>query len=294
MPRLRPLQVGFKTRPAGVDWERLVAIWEQADDLPVFTSGWLWDHFTMGLEPGGEGSLEAWTLASALAARTRRLRLGHMVLGNSHRQPALLAWMAAALDHVAAGRLILGLGTGWHEAEHRAMGMELPPIGERISNLEAGVRAIRGIWAAAEPWSFEAGALHLENALMRPPPFTPGGPPIWLGTQGRRRGLRIVAELADGWITNAGLVPGFVPAYRELRDTLARRCDEAGRDVGSLTIAVQLPLDGRTNADVIAEAGELAREGVDLVALVIDAPLGPAELLRVGREVAAPILDAFG
>jgi alkanesulfonate monooxygenase SsuD/methylene tetrahydromethanopterin reductase-like flavin-dependent oxidoreductase (luciferase family) len=294
MSRSRPLEVGFKTRQAGVDWPTLAAVWEQADDLPAFSSGWLWDHFTVGLESTGGGSLEALTLATALAGRTDRLRLGHMVLGNTHRDPAILAWMAATLDHVAEGRFILGLGAGWHADEHRALGLRLSPIGERIGRLRDAVRAMRGIWQAREAWSFEGEWVSLASVRMEPEPFTPGGPPIWLGTQGRARGLRIVAELADGWITNAGLVADFVPLFRELRDALARHCADVGRDLASLTIAVQLPLDGRPDDAVIAEATELAREGANLVAFVVDARLGPPEIQRVAREIAAPLLDAFG
>ena len=122
------MRIGFKTSQTDVDLETLLATWAFADaDLPVFDSGWIFDHFVALGESSGP-SHEAIALAGALAARTRRLQFGHMVFGNTYRHPAVLANAAVTLDHLAPGRFVLGLGAGWHEEEHAMYGMPLPPI----------------------------------------------------------------------------------------------------------------------------------------------------------------------
>ena len=116
-PRLVGMKIGFKTSQTNVDWPTLAATWELADERPILDSGWLFDHF-VALGEGGGGSHEAFTMLAALAARTTRLQLGHLVLSNTYRHPALTAKSAATVDHIAPGRFVLGLGAGWHEGEH--------------------------------------------------------------------------------------------------------------------------------------------------------------------------------
>lgn len=285
------LKVGFKTRPVGVDWHRLREIWELGDQLELFDSAWLFDHFAATVEPEGFGSHEGWTLAAALAARTRRLEFGHLVLGNTYRHPALLAKMAATMDHIAEGRFILGLGAGWHADEHRMFGWELPTIGDRLTMLEASVSVLRGLWRSREPYSFEGGGYRLTEARFEPPPYTPGGPRIWLGTQGRRRGLRIVAQYADGWNTNAYLDDSFVAEFHDLRDALRRHCESVGRDPEEIEISAQVFTPGRSAKEVIDQASALAAEGVQHLIFIIDARRGADELMRVAHKIVRPVLE---
>ena len=248
------VRFGFKTSQWGVDWPTLLATWELADSLPSLDSGWLFDHFSgiADRAPTPDGSHEGWTVASAVATRTRRLRFGHLVLGNTHRHPALLARMAATIDHVAGpDRFILGLGTGWLASEHEMFGWSLPPLSDRMTMLESSVQVIKGMWAAPTGFSFEGAPYALRHARCEPAPLTAGGPPIWLGTQGLRRGLRIVARHADGWNAN-----GDFASYLEKRDALLRHCDEVGRDPAAIEISAQL-LDDRSNAELVEEANRL-------------------------------------
>src|SRR6187397_1358802 len=113
------MRIGFKTSQTNVDWPTLRETWQLGDTLEVFDSGWIFDHFV--------------ALGDALAVLTMRLQFGHLVIGNTYRHPAVVANMGATLDHLAPGRFVLGLGAGWHEEEHAMYGMELPPIGERIT-----------------------------------------------------------------------------------------------------------------------------------------------------------------
>ena len=179
------ISIGFKTSPQDVDWSTLDATWVAAGELAVFDSAWANDHLT---DPGmvrGGSSVEALTMVAALAHRVPGRWIGHVVLSNTFRHPTLLAKAATALDHITGGRFILGLGAGWHKDEHRAYGIPLPPIGERISRLESAVRVIRALHSPEA--STDAGVTvddrwyPLRGAVNLPGPLTPGGPPIWLG-----------------------------------------------------------------------------------------------------------------
>jgi alkanesulfonate monooxygenase SsuD/methylene tetrahydromethanopterin reductase-like flavin-dependent oxidoreductase (luciferase family) len=280
------LRIGFKTAQFDVDWPTLLDIWQLADELPVFDSGWLLDHF-VALGADGGGSHEGWTLATALAARTNRLQLGHLVLGNTYRHPALLARMAATLDHVAEGRFVLGLGAGYHAHEHGMYGWRLPPAKERMTMLESAVRVLRALWTNPHGVSLDAPPYRLEKATCEPPPLTAGGPRIWLGTQGPR-GLRIAAALADGW-NHTGAPETFVAK----RDVLLRHCDQIGRDPAEIEITAQVFLQGADYPALVDTATAYARNGAGHLILIMPAADGTAGLRRLAERAAAPLRERF-
>jgi alkanesulfonate monooxygenase SsuD/methylene tetrahydromethanopterin reductase-like flavin-dependent oxidoreductase (luciferase family) len=281
------MKIGFKTSQTDVDWPTLLATWELADEMPVFDSGWIFDHF-VALGEGGGGSHEAFVTLAALAARTKRLQLGHLVLGNTYRHPALTAKSGATMDHVSGGRFVLGLGAGWHEEEHAMYGMTLPPIGERITMLESATRLIKSVWQSPSGVTLDAPPYSFRDAVCNPPPLTPGGPPIWLGSQGLVRGLRITAELADGW--NQTGDPG---SFVEKRDALLRHCEAVGRDPGEIEISAQAFVRDRYEA-TLEVAAHYLREGAHHVILVMRADQGPEGLKRLAHEVAEPLREQFG
>jgi alkanesulfonate monooxygenase SsuD/methylene tetrahydromethanopterin reductase-like flavin-dependent oxidoreductase (luciferase family) len=282
------MKIGFKTSQTNVDWPTLLATWELADaELGVFDSGWIFDHF-VALGPDAGPCHEGWTVATALAARTRRLQFGHLVLGNTYRQPALLARMAATLDVVANGRFVLGLGAGWHEAEHAMYGWPLPPIGERITMMENAVRVLRALWSEPGGATLSAPPYELRDATCDPPPLTPGGPKIWLGTQGMKRGLRITAELADGWNHT-----GDPATFTTKRDALLRFCEAAGRDPAEIEISAQVfPQDDSAAMREVALG--LANQGAHHLILMMPATAGPDGLRRLATEVAEPLREQLG
>jgi alkanesulfonate monooxygenase SsuD/methylene tetrahydromethanopterin reductase-like flavin-dependent oxidoreductase (luciferase family) len=282
------VKIGFKTSQVNVDWPTLLATWELGDTLEVFDSGWIFDHFVALGEEGG-GSHEAFVLAAALAVRTQRLQFGHLVLSNTYRHPALVAKMGATLDHLAPGRFVLGLGAGWHEGEHAMYGLELPPIGERISMMESAVRVIRALWREPGGVTLEAPPYRLTDAVCDPPPVTPGGPPIWLGTQGMRRGLRIVAELADGW-NQTGDPSTFVAK----RDALLRHCEAVGRNPDEIEISAQAFLRDDDYDALLETASGFARDGAHHLILLMPAEQGPAGLMRLAERAAIPLRERFG
>jgi alkanesulfonate monooxygenase SsuD/methylene tetrahydromethanopterin reductase-like flavin-dependent oxidoreductase (luciferase family) len=286
-----PLQVGFKTSQWGVSWATLLATWELADELPILDSGWLFDHFTAIRDrvPTAEGVHEAMVTAAALAARTRRLRFGHTVLGATHRHPALVASMGATIDHVAGpGRFVLGLGAGWLEHDHERFGWELPPVAERIERLQASVRIIRGMWREPDGITLEAGPYRVDRARTLPPPVTPGGPPIWLGAQGPK-GLDLIARAADGW--NANLP---VEAFPDRLDLLRRRCEAAGRDPDEIEVSAQVMGLDRPAAELVDEATRYVRGGARHVIFIIRASDGPDGLLAFIDEVVTPLRERVG
>src|SRR4029077_7911950 len=129
--------IAFKTTPIDVSWDVLVSIWQAAGELDVFSAGWVADNLADApLERSGQ-SWEAFTLMAALAHHVPGKWLGHAVLANTFRHPAIVAKQATVMDHVTGGRFIVGLGAGWHEGEHEAFGIPLPPTRERIDRLES-------------------------------------------------------------------------------------------------------------------------------------------------------------
>ena len=145
------VHLGFKTSPQDVDWATLDATWKLAGELDVFESAWMNDHLT-DLSASGGPSFESLTLSAALAHRVAGKWIGHAVLSNTFRHPAVLAKAATVMDHVTGGRFILGLGAGWHDGEHRAFGIPLPPIGERIDRLAAALELLeRPVLARGRP-----------------------------------------------------------------------------------------------------------------------------------------------
>lgn len=280
------MRIGFKTSQTNVDWPTLRATWELGDILPVFDSAWIFDHF-VALGPDGGRCHEAFALLGALAALTQRLQIGHLVLGNTYRHPALVAKSGATLDHVSGGRFVLGLGAGWHEGEHEMYGMVLPPIGERITMLDSAVRVIKALWESPRGVSLDVPPYRLVDAVCDPPPLTPGGPPIWLGTQGSR-GLRIVAERADGWNQT-----GEPSTFLAKRDILLRHCEAVGRDPEEIEISAQAFLRGDDYATMLDTAATFAEAGADHVVLIFPAAEGPDGLSRLAERVATPLRERF-
>src|SRR6202023_393933 len=119
------MRFAFKTAPQNTTWRDMLAVWQEADDIDLFESGWAFDHFSPLLSDSAGPCLEGCVTLTALAQATSRLRLGTLVTGIHYRHPAVLANMVATLDIVCRGRLELGIGAGWNEEESGAYGIEL-------------------------------------------------------------------------------------------------------------------------------------------------------------------------
>src|SRR5690349_15795268 len=143
-----------------------------------------------------------------MAAHTSRMRVGMIVLGVTYRHPALVANMAATIDHVSGGRLEFGLGAAWYELEHDQYGIPFPRIGDRMDMLDEACRIVRSLWTEKRT-TFEGEHYRLRDALCEPKPLQ-AHLPLIVGGSGERRTLRIVAEHADGWNS----LPSSVEQYR--------------------------------------------------------------------------------
>jgi probable F420-dependent oxidoreductase len=235
-----------------VSWDSLL-VWARRAEALGYDSVWISDHYFLSLARYGGpdepyGSPEAMTALAALAAVTERVRLGALVLAAGFRHPALLAKEAVTVDLLSGGRLEVGLGAGWYEAEYEAFGHPFGTPGERFEVLEESVEVLARLWGPEEPVTWEGRRFRLSEAYCRPRPARPGGPPIWIGGKGGPRLLRLVARRAAGWNTVWAWTP---EAYGERSRALDQACERAGRDPSTVRRSVGLyTLVGEDDADV--------------------------------------------
>jgi len=198
-----------------------------------FESLWVMDHFYQLPALGGPSQpmLESYTLLGGLAARTSRIRLGTMVTGVTYRNPALLAKIVTTLDVISAGRAMLGIGAAWYDVEHEGLGVEFPPVRERMDRLEEAVQICRAMFREDEV-TFEGRYYSVHGARNLPRPVQPGGPPILIGGGGERRTLALVARYAD--YCN---IVGDVDTIRHKIGVLHEHCRAVGRDPASITVS---------------------------------------------------------
>jgi alkanesulfonate monooxygenase SsuD/methylene tetrahydromethanopterin reductase-like flavin-dependent oxidoreductase (luciferase family) len=231
------------TAPQHVTYADVLAVWEEADAIPQIVHAWLFDHL-MPIAGGRTGPIfEGWTLLGALAARTRRLRLGLLVTSNRFRPPTMLAKIAATVDHVAGGRLDFGIGAGSRPSlpearrEYDANGLPYLDATDATGSLEEACTIIRRLWADTEPFDFDGTYHHLSGAVCNPLPIQRPHPPILIGGRATAT-LRIAARHADIWN-----VPGGDVADATARmGLLDRFCDELDRDPATITRSIVLPV----------------------------------------------------
>ncbi|HET7678066.1 MAG TPA: TIGR03560 family F420-dependent LLM class oxidoreductase [Candidatus Limnocylindrales bacterium] len=255
---------------------------EQAgwDDL------WTWDHLLAIFGPWEQPILEGWSLLSAWAAVTERIRVGLMVGANTFRDPGLVAKLAVTLDHVSGGRAVLGIGGAWFEREHDAFGIHFGSgFGERLDRLDEAVMLLRRL-LDGERFSHEGRFYRLHDALCAPRPVQPHLP-ILVGGSGPRKTLRTVALRADAWNTS-----GHLEEVRTKVANLERHCAEVGRDPAAIERTVSFPMLIRDTreaaeaafAELLAHNGATDAGNVPLL-------LGPPEVIA---EAIAPYRDELG
>jgi F420-dependent oxidoreductase-like protein len=197
-----------------------------------FDSVFLMDHFYQlpGLGGADDKMLEGYTLLGALAARTKKVTLGTLVTGVTYRNPALLAKEVTTLDILSSGRAVLGIGAAWYDVEHEGLGVDFPPVAERMDRLEEAVQICRLMFTEERP-TFEGRYYRIKEARNIPRPVQPGGPKIMIGGSGPKRTLRAVAKYAD--ISN---VFGGPDTLRKNVEILHNHCADVGRDPAEITV----------------------------------------------------------
>jgi F420-dependent oxidoreductase-like protein len=195
-----------------------------------FDSVWVPDHLmqTPVVAPSTEPMLESYTTLGALAALTRRVRLGALVGGAAYRNATLLGKAVTTLDIISGGRAVLGIGAGWYEDEHVGYGYHFGSAPERFARLEEAISIVRSMFTQ-ERTTFDGQTFSAVAALNSPRPVQAGGPPLLIGGSGEKRTLRLVARHAD--ICN---VTGNPDRIRHLMEVLDGHCDAVGRKPGEI------------------------------------------------------------
>jgi alkanesulfonate monooxygenase SsuD/methylene tetrahydromethanopterin reductase-like flavin-dependent oxidoreductase (luciferase family) len=273
MPQAPRPRFGIATAPQQVSYHDVLRVWREADTIPQIEHAWLFDHLMpIGGDPAGP-IFEGWTLLSALAAQTQRLRLGLLVTSNRFRPPAMLAKIAATVDIVSGGRLDFGIGAGsrpdipWARREYEANGLPYHDFGHSVGSLAEACTVIRRLWTETEPFDFEGSYIQLTGAFCNPKPVQRPYPPILIG--GRSAAvLRVVAEQADLWNIPGGDIDDVISRSA----LLDRYCTEIGRDPASVTRSIYLPVSYDQPASTRDAIGEAIGAGFGHIVLGLPAP----------------------
>lgn len=240
---------GWRLDLVGIDpaaqWGVMRDLAQRADAGSAWDSLWVCDHFHTIPLPSAEATHEAWTLMSAFAASTSRIRLGQMCTAMSYRNPVYLAKVAATVDLISDGRVEMGIGGGWYEHEWRAYGYGFPTAGDRLGRLDEGVQIFRQAWTTGTA-TLDGKHYQVNGAIVRPLPLQEGGIPLWIAGGGEKVTLRIAAKYAQYANFN-----GDPEGFTHKSEVLRAHCADVGTDFDSIvrtanyTVAI-----GATEAEV--------------------------------------------
>lgn len=242
-------------------WPTANQSWSDLSDVAAHAAatGWdgLWiaDHFMSPSPPVDVPTLECWTVLAGLATSVPRVRLGSLVTGNTYRHPAVLANMAATVDHLSGGRVVLGLGAGWQQNEHAAYGIELFDVPQRLAHLDEACAVVRQLLDQPRA-DFEGRYYRVTDAAMEPKPVQ-AHLPLLIGGAGEKVTLRIVARRADEW--NTWGRPEFLAQKGAVLD---KHCEALGRDPASVFRSAQVLVDLDGAGTPMPERMPLVRVGV--------------------------------
>jgi F420-dependent oxidoreductase-like protein len=255
---------------------------------------WLRDHF---MPHQGDTTVpfnEAWSTLAAIAATVPRVRLGVLVTGNTYRHPVVLAKMAATIDVISGGRLVLGIGGAWQESEHVAYGIPFYTVGERLRRMEEACQIITSLFEN-EKTTFEGRYYQLKDAPLSPKPLQRPRPPLLVGGRGEKVTLRIAAQYADEW--NVGGTP---EVYAHKSSVLEKHCADVGRDPSEIKRSVgafYLVTDDPVEIDNIDRSGfgtmDLFAGTADEIKAVVKRydELGVDELVVTSVNVGDPVAE---
>jgi F420-dependent oxidoreductase-like protein len=249
----------FTEPQQGAAYDDLLAV-ARATESAGFDAFFRSDHFLrMGDVDGLPGPSDAWITLAGLARETERIRLGTLVTAATFREPGILAVEVAGVDQMSGGRIELGLGTGWYEAEHTAVGVPFRTLGERFERFEEQLQIIRGMWEtpAGESFSFKGRHYELTDSPGLPKPAQSPRPPIIIGGGGPKRTPRLAAEHADEF--NLGF--RGVDAFVVQRDRVRAACEAVDRDPATMIFSVaQVAVLGDDAATLERRATAIGRE----------------------------------
>ncbi len=288
MTQKKHLSFGIKTSPQHTTYEGMLSVWQEADAEPAIEHAWLFDHFFPLSGDTSGPCLEGWTLLSAFAALTKRLRLGIMVTGNTYRHPAVLANMGATVDIISQGRLDFGIGAGWNEQEHTAYGIPLYTTGERIRRLGEACEMIKRMWTEAAP-DFEGRYYQLKQAYCEPKPIQKPYPPFVIGGGGEQLTLRIVARYADVW----NMAGGPPEVFKHKSEVLDGHCVTIGRDPATITRSIQIPVNPDNLSETRSAVQSFIEVGATHFILNLRAPYTQGISHHLVTEVIEPLKSTY-
>jgi probable F420-dependent oxidoreductase len=302
----RPCRIGIQLPEVErrVGWDELTTMARRAEDVG-FDSLWLGDHLLYDLPGiGPRGPWEVWTSLAALAMVTERVELGPLVASTAFHEPTMLAKQAATVDAISGGRLIVGLGAGWNEREFRAFGF---PFDRRVDRFAEAFTIIRTLLTEGRI-DFEGEFHRVDDCVIDPPPTRPGGPPLLVGSIGRRM-LSLTAPHMDAWNVWWADHGNSPEGWVELNERVTAACEAVGRNPSEVTrtsaVLVQMsggrgrvmgndqrrevaPISGSVE-EMAGRLSEFARAGVEHLQLVVD-PITLESIDTLGEVLA--VLDA--
>ncbi|WP_284743797.1 LLM class flavin-dependent oxidoreductase [Amycolatopsis sp. RTGN1] len=278
---------GILTAPMNVGYDEILRVWREADEIPEIEHAWLFDHLMpIGGDPDGP-IFEGWTLLSALAAQTERMRLGLLVTSNRFRPPAVLAKIATTVDIVSGGRLDFGIGAGSRPShplarrEYDGHGLPYHSQDDAVAALAEACTVIRRLWTEDEPFDFDGEYVKLKGAFGNPKPVQRPHPPIMIGGRASAT-LRVVAEHADLWNIPGG---GDIDDLAGRSKLLDRFCAEIGRDPAEITRSIFLPVDYDKPAATREKIEEAAGAGFGHIVLGLANPYPDGVVRWVADEL---------
>jgi F420-dependent oxidoreductase-like protein len=275
------MRFGLDVAQQRMPWDELVRRVQLAEELG-FDGAWGFDHFQPMYGEGPGETFEGMTTLAALAGVTTRIRLGLLVTGVTYRHPSVLAAQALTIDHASHGRLELSLGAAWFDKEHHELGIPFPPTRERFDLLEDTLGIVTRLFTG-DVVTYEGHVVSLRDAQLQPAPVQRPHPPIWIGGNGPRRTLPLVAKYADVWHSF-----GTPNSLRDSYERIDQLASEAGRDPSDIVRAGSLSLDDIETASKHAAKWREAGYGY----LVCGWPAaGDAQVERFARDVMPGFTD---
>lgn len=281
------LRFGVQTPPQNATYSEIQQVWQEADELG-FDTAFVFDHFIpIRSDPSGP-CLEGWTLLAALAAQTKNVRVGVLVTGNTYRAPAVLAKMAATVDHISGGRLILGLGAGWFELEHKAYGIPYDTAGIRARRLVEAVELMKLLFAQ-EKSTYAGKYYQLQDAPFEPKPLQKPHPPILIGGMGPRVIQPLAARHANIW--HFSVPDGDPAAAKQMCSQFDAICRQVGRDPAAVEKSISLrgPQLSESAEKVRSQVQALVDAGIQHFILSLYPTYDP----KVVRRFATEVMPAF-
>jgi F420-dependent oxidoreductase-like protein len=253
----------FTEPQQGADYATLLAVAKATEDLG-FDAFFRSDHYLkMGDVSGLPGPTDAWITLAGLARETSRIRLGTLMSPATFRFPGPLAISVAQVDQMSGGRVELGFGSGWFEAEHAAYAIPFPDLGERFDRYEEQLAIITGLWdnPEGELFAYSGKYYTVTDSPGLPKPAQRPRPPILVGGGGQKRTPRLAARYADEFNLPFATLDATSAAFGRVREA----CEAAGRDAGTMKLsAAQVVCCGRDEAEVDRRAAAIGREPAEL------------------------------